>query len=199
MTETSTSNQSPTADDPRYALAQVTYGVRMLMEATSESALGDTTPCPEFSVRHLMEHLVMVMRRVAAVGLGRHWTEVQHEPIPTDLAGAFQSAAHEVMDAWTDPAKLDQIWEVPFGTVPGAALMAAYTAEFATHGWDLAQATAQDFSVDDDLLIGALEAARMVPAEGREDPGIPFGPVVDPGTDAPVLLQIAGWFGRKVA
>jgi len=37
----------------------------------------------------------------------------------------------------------------------------------------------------------------MIPAEGRGE-DMPFDPVVDPGDDAPLLLKIAGWAGRKV-
>ena len=54
------------------------------------------------------------------------------------------------------------------------------------------------FTIDDDVLQVALVGAKFIPAEGRDDPMVPFGPVVDPGPDAPVLLQIAGWMGRDV-
>ena len=40
--------------------------------------------------------------------------------------------------------------------------------------------------------------AKFIPAEGRDDPMMPFGPVVDPGPDASNLLQLAGWMGRDV-
>jgi hypothetical protein len=36
-----------------------------------------------------------------------------------------------------------------------------------------------------------------LPADGR-GADVPFDPVVDPGADAPTLLQIAGWMGRRV-
>jgi len=42
-------------------------------------------------------------------------------------------------------------------------------------------------------------AVQFIPADGRDDPDLPFGPVVDPGADASLLLRIAGWGGRNVA
>jgi hypothetical protein len=55
-----------------------------------------------------------------------------------------------------------------------------------------------DFTIDDELLQGALFGVKFIPAEGRDQPDMPFGEVVDPGPDAPALLQIAGWMGRSV-
>ena len=40
-------------------------------------------------------------------------------------------------------------------------------------------------------------SAKMIPAEGRGEE-VPFDEVVDPGSDAPTLLKIAGWLGRQV-
>ena len=101
------------------------------------------------------------------------------------------------MEAWTDPAKLGETYEVPWGEIPGGPMIYTYTAELATHGWDLATALGAEFSVDDAYLEGAYVAVQMIPAEGRGE-DMPFDPVVDPGDDAPLLLKIAGWAGRKV-
>lgn len=188
-------------DDPRSGFAVVTDVVGSLMESTTHEQLGLPTPCPEFSVHDLLDHLVMVMQRVAVLGNGGHWTEATEELAARDSghAEAFRSAAHDVMEAWMDPAKLEAMYEVPWGTLPGGPVILTYTAELATHGWDLATAMGQEISIPDQHLGGALVAARMLPAEGRDDPEMPFDPVVDPGSDAPVLLKIAGWMGRQVA
>lgn len=168
------------------------------METTPDSALADPTPCPDFTVQVLMEHIVMVMRRVAAIGRFEHWSTVEQTAQTDGWADSYREAAHQVMDAWTDASKLSATFEVPWGEIPGAAVMMSYTAEITVHGWDLATATGAEFRIDDELLHGALTAAKFIPAEGRETPELPFGRVVDPGPDAPVLDQLAGWFGRKV-
>ena len=188
-------------DDPRMGFAKVTEAVGGLMETVTEDQLGLPTPCPEFSVKDLLEHKVMVMKRVAAIGNGHHWSSVteEHATMVDGHAAAFRSAAHDVMEAWTDSAKLEQVVEVPWGELPGGPALLTYTAELVTHGWDLATAIGTDFEVADEHLGGALFAAKMLPGEGREDPEFPFDPVVDPGPTSPLLLQIAGWLGRKVA
>ena len=196
-----TQNTGISPQDPRNGLANVTKAVRILMETITTDQMDLPTPCTEFNVRDLLNHLVLVMQRVAVLGNGQHWTEAMPEDAAREAghAEAFQSAAHDVMVAWTDPAKLHQLYEVPWGTLPGGPVILTYTAELATHGWDLATALGADFEIADDDLGGALAAARMLPAQDRGSDEIPFDEVVDPGPDAPVLLQIAGWMGRKVA
>jgi len=202
MEETNATSSTPAApgpDDPRYTLAKVVDAVGTLIEATPPGALANPTPCADFTTKELFEHLVFIVRRVGAVGRGEHWSTVEQQATDAGWAQDYRTAAHEIMLAWGDPALLEKSHEVPWGEFPGAVLMYSYAAELAVHGWDLAQATGAEFSLDDELLEGALFAAKQIPAEGRDDPEMPFGEVVDPGQDAPVLLQMAGWMGRSVA
>jgi len=190
--------QAPGPEDPRFAFAKVTDAVGNLIEATSADMMGNPTPCSEFTVKELLEHLVLVLRRVAAIGQGEHWSTVTEVPTDTGWAQDYRAAAHDVMLAWSDPAILERNLEVPWGEFPGSLLMYTYTAELAVHGWDLSTATNAAFAIDDELLTNALIAAKFIPAEGRNTAETPFSSVVDPGVDAPVLDQIAGWMGRSV-
>lgn len=193
---TETTENSPQPDDPRFAFAKVTDLVGNLMESVPEAELANATPCPDFTVKELQEHIVLVMRRAAAIGNGDHWSSVEQEAQDGGWAESYRSAAHDVMEAWTDSDKLGQMFEVPWGTLPGAPILMTYTAELAVHGWDLSQATGRPFSIDDELLTNAHEAVKFIPAEGRGTDEVPFGPVIDAGPDAPVLDQMAGWMGH---
>jgi len=196
---TETNPEMPGPDDPRSPYAVVTMAVRELMDGVRADQLGNATPCADFSVKELLEHMVLVQRRSAAIGNGQHWTSTEEQPQDSGWAESFGEASHAVMEAWTDSSKLGQQYEVPWGTIPGAGLLVTYTAELAVHGWDLAQATGADFSIDDNVLGGALVGVKFIPAEGRDVPEVPFGPVVDPGPGASALDQIAGWLGRDVS
>lgn len=196
-----TESNPPAQDDPRFGLAKVTEALGELMEsieAMDPEVLTTVTPCPEFTVADVLDHVVMVMRRIAVIGNGGHFSTIDQEALGSNWSKHFRSAAHDVMEAWTDPAKLGQMFQVPWGEFPGAPVMYSYTGELAVHGWDLATATGRTFTIDDEILGGALMAAKFIPAEGRETPEVPFSAVVDPGPDAPVLDQLAGWMGRQV-
>lgn len=197
-TQDSNQTAAPGPDDPRFGFAKVTDAVGKLLEATPADAMSKPTPCPDFAVQDLAEHVIMVMRRVAVIGNGGHWSSIDQEAQDGGWAESYRAAAHDVMEAWTDAAKLEAVYEVPWGEMPGAPMIHTYTAELAVHGWDLGTATGLDFTIEDELLAGPLMAAKFIPAEGRDTPEMPFSPVVDPGPDAPVLDQLAGWMGRDV-
>ncbi len=196
---TATRERALALDDPRYGFAEVTRALDELISTTPASELDQPTPCPDFTVGVLLDHIVMVMRRVAAVGWGQHWSTVEQEAAPPGVVDieAFRAAAHDVHQVWADDSRLEQLFEVPWGTLPGAPVLYGYTGELAVHGWDLATATGREFEVADDALGGAVAAIRQIPAEGRGT-DVPFDPVVDPGPDASAVLQMAGWTGRRV-
>ena len=199
MAETTQTQITP--DDPRFGLAHVVSTMRELIDGTSADYFDRSTPCSEFTVKDLLNHANLVMNRIAVIGNGGHWSDVTGESVAMDQghSEAFAKAAHASHLAWTDASKLEQMYEVPWGELRGAPVLFTYTAELATHAWDLATSTGQVIAIPDDVLHGALVAAKMLPGEGRDDPEFPFDPVVDPGPDAPVLFQIAGWLGRHVA
>ncbi len=187
--------------DPRHGFETVSATVGSLIadvESGSNSALDGATPCPDFTVADLIDHLIMVMRRVAVIGNGGHFAEIEQETIGDGRAHAFRRATADATAAWTDTDRLDLQYEVPWGEIPGTAVVYTYTAEVAVHGHDLATATGRPIVIDDEALHGALAAAKFLPAEGRGTPEVPFDPVVDPGPRASVLDQLAGWMGRKV-
>jgi uncharacterized protein (TIGR03086 family) len=205
MTITQKTTISPNAvplaeDDPRFGFAKATEAAGALMDSIAPEELALGTPCPDFTVKLLLEHMVMVMRRVAILGSGGHWADVSEQDTLRDSghAEAFRDFAHDATGAWGDPAKLEQMYEVPWGSLPGGPIMFTYTAELAVHGWDLSTALGREFAISDEFLGGALFAAKMIPDVDRGTEAMPFSPVVDPGPDAPLLLQIAGWMGRQV-
>lgn len=194
---------TPTTEmpDPRPGLAVAATAIRTLIDGIETADFARPTPCSEFDVQGLLDHITMVFRRSAALGRGEHWSTVEQVQVGSsidDYTAAIAAADVEQAAAWSDPSKLGAMMEVPWGSVPGGAVVAIYTAEMATHGWDLATALGRDFTIPNDALAVALFAVRQIPAEGRDDPAVPFDDVVDPGADASALLQIAGWGGRQV-
>lgn len=187
--------------DPRPGLATAASAVQALIATVETSDFSKPTPCTEFDVQALLDHITMVFRRSEALGKGQHFSSVQQTKVGDDIdtyIGEITAAAAAQKAAWADGSRLGTMIEVPWGTLPGGAILATYTAELATHGWDLATALGQDFSIPDDALNAALFAVHQIPAEGREAPEIPFDPVVDPGPGASVLHQLVGWAGRAV-
>jgi uncharacterized protein (TIGR03086 family) len=167
-------------------------------------------------VKGLLDHLVFVLHRVAALGRG----DDAFSPNPTagaavdhvDHAAAWRAAAAEVDAAWADDAKLAETVVLPWATMTGAAMLSMYISEITTHSWDVAKATGQHPVWDDAVCQLALEAMhRDLPMEDRTplwdafkatapsnfqfDP--PFANAVAVPRDAPLIEQLVAWTGRQ--
>jgi uncharacterized protein (TIGR03086 family) len=186
--------------DPRTVYARARTQTAGYVAGVKADQLDDPTPCPEYTVRGLLSHLVGGLNRAAHVGEGGNALDVpaRVDDVPDDgWPAAFAAASERVAAAWADDAKLDEPRQVPWGTVPGRGVVAGYVQEVLTHGWDLAKATGQPTEGDPELAEYALASAlRFVPAEGRDR--MPFdAPVPVPDTAGP-YTRLAAWLGRQV-
>ncbi len=201
--------------DPRHLFARAVATAGPVIAAVGDDQLDQPTPCDGLTVRDLLEHLVMVVRRVAAAGRA-------DEPStwPTDAPdvrgggwyAAWTEGAHAVQAAWTDDALLDRPTELPWTTITGAEVLGTYTNEVVVHTWDLARATGQSPVWGADVLAAAEAAIRReLPMADRgalwagfaanlpegvpwEDP---FGNAVPVADDAPAIDRLVAWTGRR--
>ncbi|MBD0707891.1 MULTISPECIES: TIGR03086 family metal-binding protein [unclassified Streptomyces] len=202
MTDTASPSSTPPADssDPRGGLFKAVDLVGETLAALKPEQYDVITPCPDFSVRDLANHLVSVLRRLTVMGTGGSF--MSHPHFAPDVAdGAWAEAWAESraeFDAvWSDPAVLAREIGLPWGPVPGAAASVIYTNELVLHVWDLAKATGQSPEWDPEMLAAPLaHMHRAVPAEPRGNP-VPFGPVVEVPRDAPAIDRLVGWYGRR--
>ena len=155
------------------------------------------TPCTEWSVRGVVQHLVAGNHLFARA--------LTDEPSPVDLpdvpAGewpaTYDASADALLAAFSAPGVLERVVTVPFGTVPGAVALQLRLVENLVHGWDLARATGQPARHEDRVAEAALVFTRArladVPA-GRT----PFGPPQPVADDSPALDRLAAALGRRV-
>jgi uncharacterized protein (TIGR03086 family) len=191
-----TENQDPRPLHRR-AIAQTEAAV----VAVTPEQLTLPTPCPEYDVRALLSHITGGLTRAALVGEGDPGAlarPAMASGVPDDAwPTAYRAAADRAIAAWADDTKLDTLFEVPWGKVPGRFVIAGYIQEILAHGWDLAKATGQPTDGDPELALFALAGAkRILPPDIRGTDDIPFGPVVDVPPDATPYTQLAAWLGR---
>lgn len=185
----------PTFPDLRPALSRAFDQAEAVIADVTPDRLTWATPCTDWDVRELLTHLVLVARRVAAIGEGRSALTVQREPIPDGEVRAALHAGREAADrAWADDAAMARVVVVPWGQVPGGMALAGYVPEVVTHTWDLWTAIDSSLVLDRSLAETALGVVhRAIPA-ARE--GFPFGAVVAVPEDADAYSRLAGWMGR---
>src|SRR5579862_1060288 len=186
--------------DPREIHQRAVAQTESIVAAVVPAQFGLPTPCAEYDVRALLSHIVGGLNRIALVGEGADALAIpaRADGVPDDgWLAAYRAAAARTRAAWADDAKLDALFEVPWGKVPGRIAVSGYVQEIAVHGWDLAQATGQPTELDPEIASWVLAVAqRILPAEPRGGE-VPFGPVVEVPPDAGVYARLAAWLGRQ--
>src|SRR5690348_8837142 len=100
----------------------------------------DKTPCTEWTVRDLLEHMIGVVAGLGAAAAGEPPTAFV---LSDDPAGQFKSAAASAMAAWRTPGVLERVVDAGPGPMPGSVLASINLVDTAVHTWDLAAATGQ--------------------------------------------------------
>src|ERR1700723_3239227 len=127
--------------------------------------LGRPTPCRNYDVAGLVDHIVEAGHRAAALGRGQAPPpgDVSPHVELTDAPGQLRHAAEAAAQAWGDDSSLSLRYTMPWGEeYTGATLVDMYLAELAAHAWDLARATGPLDKLDPSLASPALEGARAM-------------------------------------
>ncbi|MER5714309.1 TIGR03086 family metal-binding protein [Streptomyces sp. NPDC002132] len=157
------------------------------------------TPCPELTVRGVVNHLVLwtgVRGRACALKQPPEEVADGHDFTgDADWARLYAVRSAETAAAWGDPAA----WEgetslTRAGSMPAPFVGGIVLCEWMLHAWDLAVATGRELTVDDDLaaavyadVAGRAEIARRYGA---------FGPEVPVPATAPLFARTLGLSGR---
>ena len=158
------------------------------------------TPCAEWDVRDLLNHLVGTLALGEAL-LGDTAPSVRVGPgeVPADdLVGddpleAYRAGVESLLAAAGGDA-LRRAHATPLGEMPGALLGGFTTLDILVHGWDLATATGQAAALDPDLAGEVLGFARQAITNQTRAPRI--GAEVSVAADAPVTDRLVAYLGR---
>ncbi len=152
------------------------------------------SPCTEWSVREVAEHLI---------GGNDLFTRALSGEVPTSpggaggVPGAYRRSAERLLGAFREPGVMEMEVQVPFGTVSGAIALQLRLTEVLVHGWDLARATGQTPQFPEEAaeqsLAFTVPMLERIPA-GRQ----PFGPPQPVDRDAPAIDRLAACLGRTV-
>ena len=180
------------------SLSRAFASTRQVLAAVDPGRLDDPTPCRLWTVRQLVNHVVMAPRH----GIGSLRTGDWHLPeedfASGDFLAAYDATAEDAMAAFAEPDALEKTVKLPFGEVPGAFLRTMITSDQFTHGWDLARATGQSTDLDPELAEELLEQAD-IPDEYRGEEGkAPFGPRRAAPEGANAADKVAALLGREV-
>jgi uncharacterized protein (TIGR03086 family) len=158
------------------------------------------TPCPDFTVEHLVEHLVNGLAWYGGLPTGG-------DPDPGKATGpdvrevgyrpALESVTALVRSNWTD-ASLRASYPMPFGEITGEGITEYQVVEVLVHAWDLAVATGRPARPTEQLAERALALAHRLSEDTLRGPGMMADPVTVPDS-APALDRLVAFLGRQPA
>jgi uncharacterized protein (TIGR03086 family) len=153
----------------------------------ASAQLDAQTPCDQWDVQTLLNHMLQTQRYFLASARGEEATPPMGEPPATlsdNPADDFESVRREVLDAFDDE-------DVQKKT--GPALGIAF-ADALLHGWDLATATGQDATMPADLAAAAFDTVHGRFTDDQRQ-GV-FKPEIAVGDDASPQARLLAYSGR---
>jgi uncharacterized protein (TIGR03086 family) len=155
---------------------------------------GLPTPCTEFDVRALLNHIVFDLQTFTAGLNGGERGSPDADLIGADWTAAYDAARASLLDAWHQRG-IDTPLKTRIGEFPATWGIGQHLADMAVHAWDVAIATRQSTKLDPEVARVALDWARAnLKPEYR---GQAFGPEVEVPENAPIYERLVGWFGRN--
>ncbi len=176
--------------DPITQLEQLGPHLVGLVTGITPGELDLPTPCANFTVRGVLQHMIGAAATFAAA----YRREEPPAPDLTDPLGSFGPALSDLVAAIRAPGALERTIQAPFGEMSGDAFARYVVLDGLVHGWDLATATAQPYAPPEELVAEAFAFAREMVDPLRD--GDTFADAVEPNAGASQMERLANYTGR---
>jgi uncharacterized protein (TIGR03086 family) len=173
-----------------------------VVDNVEPSQLDDPTPCTEWSVRDVINHIVGGSTMFAecveqgSVPDSRLGELMGGDNLGADYKAAFHAATDRARRAFSEEGALEKTVKLPFGEMPAGVALNIAVMDVMTHALDIAKATGQTVD-DDELLETALEVGRQLITPEFRTPGV-FDPEQPAPPDASAADKLLAFAGRKV-
>ena len=159
--------------------------------------LGRSTPCVEWAVGDLLEHMVYGNRVVVAGVGGVDPVPIDPEMIRADPVGSYVASAEAAAAAFEQDGAPRAVFRLPFGEVSGALFVQMRVNDQLAHAWDLARALHLPTDLAPELYESALPLARERIEQLGRNPLL-FAAEQEPPHGATAADRLAAFLGRAV-
>jgi uncharacterized protein (TIGR03086 family) len=173
--------------------AEATLAVcQNVLRGISEGDLDKPTPCTEFTVGQLADHLIGSMVSLGGMAGG---------VVTTADIGTAESrvafAAQQALESW-DNRGLEGSVKLGGRDMPAGLAASILSIELLVHGWDFAIATGRRVNVSDEVSRYVLDLAHQVISPQARQRGS-FANAVEVGPDVDILDRLIAFSGRTAA
>ncbi|MER6133711.1 TIGR03086 family metal-binding protein [Streptomyces sp. NPDC001815] len=177
-----------------HACEEALDAVEMLVSAVRRDQFDRPTPCADWDVRTLLNHIVWENLLWAGLADGTPRSDFTADHLGDDHLAAFRTASRAARSAFSRPGMLEQ----RYGPAPGRRLVEQLVIEMLVHGWDLARAVGHPSGIPQHLAEVALPVVREAYGELPRTAAGSFAPQQPVPDSAGALDRLAAYLGRTV-
>ncbi|MFD9438432.1 TIGR03086 family metal-binding protein [Streptomyces sp. NPDC060006] len=177
-----------------HACEEALDAVEMLVSAVRRDQFDLPTPCADWDVRTLLNHIVWENLLWAGLADGTPRSDFTADHLGDDHLAAFRTASRAARSAFSRPGMLEQ----RYGPAPGRRLVEQLVIEMLVHGWDLARAVGHPSGIPQRLAEAALPVVREAYGDLPRTAAGSFAPPQPVPDSAGALDRLAAYLGRTV-
>lgn len=183
---------------PIEQLSHILPAVSDLVDGIQPSQLEDPTPCSDFTVRGVLDHMLVLGGAFAYAFRGEEAPEIRPPAADGRVPAAeLRSTMDDLLDGVRSPGAMERTVSSPMGEMPGETFARLVAFDGLVHGWDLASATGQDYEPPAEVVAAVDQFARAAITDEMRD-GDTFK---DPTTAPPAasrLERLVAFSGRSL-
>jgi uncharacterized protein (TIGR03086 family) len=158
------------------------------------------TPCAEWSVRDLVNHLAVEQMWVPPLVREGSSVADQGDALEGDLLGddpvaTWDAVAAAARDTFREPGALERTVALSYGEAPATHYCAQMTADAAVHAWDLSRAIGAEEQIPKPLVDFSVREVAPYAAD-LEESGL-FAAPVEPPPGADAQTKLLALLGRE--
>jgi uncharacterized protein (TIGR03086 family) len=166
-----------------------------MVRSVSASDLGAPTPCTEWTVQPLIEHMIGTNNLFSTALTGDAGQPPDN--MAADLGASYARSAETAVAAWQTPGALERTLKLPMGEMPAAMALTINLGDQLLHTWDLARALSRPYAMDPESAEGVLTLLQQIVQPQFRGPGKGFAAEVPCPADAMVQDRLLAFSGRQ--
>jgi uncharacterized protein (TIGR03086 family) len=184
--------------EPTEQLSHILPTLSSLVDRIEPAQMDEPTPCSEFQVRDVLDHMLTLGGTFAYAFRGEPAPEIEAPDTDGGVPVAdFRKTMDDLLDAARSPGAMERTVASPVGDMPGETFARLVAFDGLIHGWDLATATGQSYLPPPEVVDAVDGFARAALTDDLRDRGM-FGPATTAPWDATRLEQLVAFSGRTL-
>ena len=169
-----------------------------LVDRIQTMQMNDPTPCEEFTVHDILNHMMVLGGTFAYAFRGEDAPEISAPGVYGWVPSKeFREVMDDLLEAIQSPGAMDRTIESPVGSMDGETFARLLAFDGLVHSWDLATATGQRLALPDEVIEAVSAFASAALTDDMQD-GDTFKQATDAGPSAGAIDRVAAFSGRKV-